>query len=155
MLILRLAGFQLLVSIRYCGSDRPLHHLLLRRTWYSIYLGNSPHLNAVMAHRVRRRLSADDSITFVVSVLHPGAVTAPLSTEIFVQSDRMAAFALLGIERWLLVAVLGLVFPFLIVSATSLKISCRLYNINYTSCFEDQHTTIFGYVDVFYMPGCS
>ncbi|XP_054472132.1 solute carrier family 2 member 9, like 1 [Anoplopoma fimbria] len=34
--------------------------------------------------------------------------------EIFIQSDRLAAFVLMGLQRWLLFVVLGLVFPFLI-----------------------------------------
>ncbi|XP_035518265.1 solute carrier family 2 member 9, like 1 [Morone saxatilis] len=44
----------------------------------------------------------------------PAGATAALNSEIFVQSDRMAAFVLMGIQRWLMFAVLGLVFPFLI-----------------------------------------
>uniref|UniRef100_A0A4W6D6D8 Solute carrier family 2 member 9, like 1 n=1 Tax=Lates calcarifer TaxID=8187 RepID=A0A4W6D6D8_LATCA len=40
--------------------------------------------------------------------------SATLNSEIFIQSDRLAALVLMGIQRWLLFAVLGLVFPFLI-----------------------------------------
>ncbi|KAM8916765.1 solute carrier family 2 member 9, like 1 [Spinachia spinachia] len=44
----------------------------------------------------------------------PGGASTTLHSEIFIQSDRLAAFVLLGMLRWLLYAVLGLVFPFLI-----------------------------------------
>ncbi|XP_037535172.1 solute carrier family 2 member 9, like 1 [Nematolebias whitei] len=44
----------------------------------------------------------------------PGAVTATLSSELFVQSDRLAAFVLMGLQLWITFAVLGLIFPFLI-----------------------------------------
>eukprot|EP00064_Thunnus_orientalis_P017708 superscaffoldBa00003834_g17794 len=44
----------------------------------------------------------------------PAGATATLNSEIFIQSNRMAAFVLTGIQRWLVFAVLGLVFPFLI-----------------------------------------
>ncbi|XP_056293869.1 solute carrier family 2 member 9, like 1 [Pseudoliparis swirei] len=44
----------------------------------------------------------------------PGAATNTLHSELFVQSDRLAAFVLLGMQRWSLFAVLGFVFPFLI-----------------------------------------
>ncbi|XP_029288184.1 solute carrier family 2 member 9, like 1 [Cottoperca gobio] len=44
----------------------------------------------------------------------PGGATATLQSEIFIQSDRMAAFVLLGTQRWLFFAGMGLVFPFMI-----------------------------------------
>ncbi|XP_038551574.1 solute carrier family 2 member 9, like 1 [Micropterus salmoides] len=44
----------------------------------------------------------------------PAGATATLHSELFIQSDRLAAFVLMGIQRWLVFAVLGLVFPFLI-----------------------------------------
>ncbi|XP_017285447.1 solute carrier family 2 member 9, like 1 [Kryptolebias marmoratus] len=44
----------------------------------------------------------------------PGAVTATLNSELFIQSDRLAAFVLMGLQRWFMEAVLGLIFPFLI-----------------------------------------
>ncbi|XP_050930490.1 LOW QUALITY PROTEIN: solute carrier family 2 member 9, like 1 [Lates calcarifer] len=44
----------------------------------------------------------------------PAGASATLNSEIFIQSDRLAALVLMGIQRWLLFAVLGLVFPFLI-----------------------------------------
>ncbi|XP_015259602.1 PREDICTED: solute carrier family 2, facilitated glucose transporter member 9-like [Cyprinodon variegatus] len=44
----------------------------------------------------------------------PGAATATLSSEIFIQSDRLAAFVLMGLHRWFLFAVMGLIFPFII-----------------------------------------
>ncbi|KAF3689562.1 Solute carrier family 2, facilitated glucose transporter member 9 Glucose transporter type 9 [Channa argus] len=44
----------------------------------------------------------------------PAGATAALNSEIFLQSNRMAAFVFLGMHRWLLFAIVGLVFPFLI-----------------------------------------
>lgn len=49
----------------------------------------------------------------------PGGTTPTLQSEIFVQSDRMAAFVLMGILRWGMFALLGLIFPFLIVSTAT------------------------------------
>nr|XP_046240528.1 solute carrier family 2 member 9, like 1 [Scatophagus argus] len=51
----------------------------------------------------------------------PGGVTPTLSSELFIQSDRLASLVLIGIQRWVLFAVLGLVFPFLI---TALNAFC-------------------------------
>ncbi|XP_041639803.1 solute carrier family 2 member 9, like 1 [Cheilinus undulatus] len=44
----------------------------------------------------------------------PSGSTPVLINEIFIQSDRLAAFVLAGIQRWFLFAILGLVFPFII-----------------------------------------
>ncbi|XP_073323484.1 solute carrier family 2 member 9, like 1 [Pagrus major] len=44
----------------------------------------------------------------------PSGAGATLNNELFIQSDRMAAFVIVGIQRWLCFALLGLVFPFLI-----------------------------------------
>ncbi|XP_056157709.1 solute carrier family 2 member 9, like 1 [Lampris incognitus] len=44
----------------------------------------------------------------------PAGATSSLSHEIFIQSNRAAAFVLLGTQRWLGFALLGLIFPFLI-----------------------------------------
>ncbi|XP_029948132.1 solute carrier family 2, facilitated glucose transporter member 9-like [Salarias fasciatus] len=44
----------------------------------------------------------------------PGAGTGTLSSEIFIQSDRLSAFAIVGLLRWLAIAVIGFMFPFLI-----------------------------------------
>ncbi|MBN3308769.1 GTR11 protein, partial [Amia calva] len=44
----------------------------------------------------------------------PASVIQPLSHEIFIQSSRPAAFAIIGMLRWIGFSVLGLVFPFLI-----------------------------------------
>ncbi|KAG7319233.1 hypothetical protein KOW79_017707 [Hemibagrus wyckioides] len=44
----------------------------------------------------------------------PAGVTVPLSYEMFVQSDRSAAFVLLGLVVWGGLAVFGFVFPFLL-----------------------------------------
>ncbi|XP_008407761.1 solute carrier family 2 member 9, like 1 [Poecilia reticulata] len=44
----------------------------------------------------------------------PGAATTTLSSELFTQSDRVAAFVLMGLQRWFMFAVVGLIFPFTI-----------------------------------------
>nr|QCL11559.1 glucose transporter 9 [Lateolabrax maculatus] len=44
----------------------------------------------------------------------PAGAAPPLHNEIFMQSNRLAAFVLMGMQRWLMLALLGLVFPFLI-----------------------------------------
>lgn len=46
----------------------------------------------------------------------PGSATPTVHSEIFMQSDRMASFVLMGMQRWGMLSLLGLVFPFLIVS---------------------------------------
>ncbi|XP_027857779.1 solute carrier family 2 member 9, like 1 [Xiphophorus couchianus] len=52
---------------------------------------------------------------FIVSFCGgPGAATVTLSTELFTQSDRLAAFVLMGLQRWFMFAMVGLIFPFLI-----------------------------------------
>ncbi|XP_054883180.1 solute carrier family 2 member 9, like 1 [Poeciliopsis prolifica] len=52
---------------------------------------------------------------FIVSFCGgPGAATATLSAELFTQSDRLAAFVLMGLQRWFMFAVVGLIFPFII-----------------------------------------
>lgn len=43
-------------------------------------------------------------------------VSATLSSELFVQSDRVAALVISGTQRWLTMALIGLVFPFILVS---------------------------------------
>ncbi|KAM7402557.1 hypothetical protein PAMP_017785 [Pampus punctatissimus] len=54
-------------------------------------------------------------ILFIMSFCGgPAGATATLNSEIFIQSNQLAAFVLMGIQRWFLFAVLGLVFPFLI-----------------------------------------
>ncbi|XP_040015334.1 solute carrier family 2 member 9, like 1 [Xiphias gladius] len=49
----------------------------------------------------------------------PAGATATLNSEIFIQSNRMAAIVIIGIQRWLVYFVLGLVFPFLINALSS------------------------------------
>ncbi|KAM4588700.1 solute carrier family 2 member 9, like 1 [Odontesthes bonariensis] len=44
----------------------------------------------------------------------PGAATATLNSELFIQSNQLSAFVLMGLLRWFLFAMLGLIFPFLI-----------------------------------------
>uniref|UniRef100_A0A3Q3MYE3 Solute carrier family 2, facilitated glucose transporter member 5 n=1 Tax=Mastacembelus armatus TaxID=205130 RepID=A0A3Q3MYE3_9TELE len=51
---------------------------------------------------------------FILFCGGPVGATATLNSEIFIQSHRLAALVLMGIQRWLVVAMLGLVFPFLI-----------------------------------------
>ncbi|XP_024915701.1 solute carrier family 2 member 9, like 1 isoform X2 [Cynoglossus semilaevis] len=41
-------------------------------------------------------------------------VSATLSSELFVQSDRVAALVISGTQRWLTMALIGLVFPFIL-----------------------------------------
>ncbi|KAK2862447.1 hypothetical protein Q5P01_001980 [Channa striata] len=43
----------------------------------------------------------------------PAGGTATLYSEIFIQSNRLAAFVLLGMQRWLFFAIVGLIFPFI------------------------------------------
>ncbi|XP_061639798.1 solute carrier family 2 member 9, like 1 isoform X2 [Phyllopteryx taeniolatus] len=44
----------------------------------------------------------------------PGGASGTLNSEIFIQSNRVAAFVLFGVQSWFVLAVLGLVFPILI-----------------------------------------
>ncbi|AWP03239.1 putative solute carrier family 2 facilitated glucose transporter member 9-like isoform 2 [Scophthalmus maximus] len=46
-------------------------------------------------------------------------VISTLNTELFIQSNRVAALVLTGIQRWLMFVVVGLVFPFLITALGS------------------------------------
>ncbi|XP_075870524.1 solute carrier family 2 member 9, like 1 isoform X2 [Nelusetta ayraudi] len=49
----------------------------------------------------------------------PGSATPTVHSEIFLQSDRMASFVLMGIQRWGMFFLLGLIFPFVIRSLGS------------------------------------
>ncbi|XP_019942139.1 solute carrier family 2 member 9, like 1 [Paralichthys olivaceus] len=49
----------------------------------------------------------------------PGGVTATLNSEVFIQSNRVAALVFMGIQRWFTFAVMGLVFPFIIEALSS------------------------------------
>ncbi|KAA0707775.1 Solute carrier family 2, facilitated glucose transporter member 9 [Triplophysa tibetana] len=51
----------------------------------------------------------------------PAAVTHPITSEIFIQSYRPAAFMFTGILGWLGVAIFGFMFPFLIAAMKSLS----------------------------------
>lgn len=42
-----------------------------------------------------------------------------INSELFVQSDRLAALTIAGSQRYLLFAVVGVTFPFLIVSTST------------------------------------
>ncbi|KAL7407338.1 hypothetical protein ABVT39_006998 [Epinephelus coioides] len=44
----------------------------------------------------------------------PGGVSSSIHNEIFIQSDRLASFVLMGIQRWFSLGTLSLAFPFLI-----------------------------------------
>ncbi|XP_076596807.1 solute carrier family 2 member 9, like 1 [Chaetodon auriga] len=44
----------------------------------------------------------------------PGGALPTLNSEVFIQSNRLAASVLVGFLRWLMFAVMGLTFPFLI-----------------------------------------
>ncbi|KAG7229583.1 hypothetical protein INR49_012598 [Caranx melampygus] len=44
----------------------------------------------------------------------PGGTAPTLNSEIFIQSDRMAALVLMGLQRWVVFATQSLIFPFLI-----------------------------------------
>ncbi|XP_070705634.1 solute carrier family 2 member 9, like 1 [Pempheris klunzingeri] len=44
----------------------------------------------------------------------PSGAASTLNSEVFIQSNRLAAFVLLGIQRWVIFAMLGLALPFLI-----------------------------------------
>lgn len=43
-----------------------------------------------------------------------------LNSELFVQSDRLAAFVITGSQRYLLFSTVGFAFPFLIVSTVNI-----------------------------------
>ncbi|XP_041802041.1 solute carrier family 2 member 9, like 1 [Chelmon rostratus] len=49
----------------------------------------------------------------------PGGALPTLNSELFTQSDRLAAFVLVGILRWSMFTILGLAFPFLIKALNS------------------------------------
>lgn len=55
-----------------------------------------------------------------------GGVGLTLNSEIFVQSDRLAAFTITGGQRYLLFSVVGVAFPFLIVSTIPITDHNRL-----------------------------
>ncbi|XP_029946746.1 solute carrier family 2, facilitated glucose transporter member 5-like [Salarias fasciatus] len=58
------------------------------------------------------------ALIILIIVFHsggPGAATSPLIGELFVQSDRLAAFVIIGMLGCLGMAVLGFAFPFLII----------------------------------------
>ncbi|XP_077582794.1 solute carrier family 2 member 9, like 1 [Stigmatopora nigra] len=44
----------------------------------------------------------------------PGGASGTLNSEIFVQSNRVSAFVIFGVQRWSVFAVMGLLFPILI-----------------------------------------
>ncbi|KAM9813379.1 solute carrier family 2 member 9, like 1 [Neosynchiropus ocellatus] len=50
----------------------------------------------------------------------PSTVTGTLNSEIFIQSNRLAAFVVVGMERWLIFGLMGFVFPFLFNALDSL-----------------------------------
>lgn len=86
--------------------------------------------------------------TLTGSSVWSGGAAPTLSSEIFIQSDRLAAFVVMGIQRWGMLAVLGFAFPFLIVSTTikqssipnTVKAAARLEKF-----FVNYHWTIVSY----------
>uniref|UniRef100_A0A672GLJ7 Solute carrier family 2, facilitated glucose transporter member 5 n=1 Tax=Salarias fasciatus TaxID=181472 RepID=A0A672GLJ7_SALFA len=64
-------------------------------------------------------ISAFMIVLIIVSFCGGPAGTGTLSSEIFIQSDRLSAFAIVGLLRWLAIAVIGFMFPFLIVTLGS------------------------------------
>lgn len=89
-----------------------------------------------------------EKLHWIISLFHKGGATPTLSSELFIQSDRLAALVLMGLQRWFMIALLGLVFPFLIVSAAKLKISNKL-SITHVSYL---YYTLLSY---FSLTGCS
>uniref|UniRef100_A0A8C6WY80 Solute carrier family 2, facilitated glucose transporter member 5 n=1 Tax=Neogobius melanostomus TaxID=47308 RepID=A0A8C6WY80_9GOBI len=64
------------------------------------------------------------TVVFVVMVIvsfcgGPGGSVNTLNAEIFVQSERTAAVVMVGMQRWLMYGLMGLIFPFLIVALSS------------------------------------
>ncbi|KAJ0023395.1 hypothetical protein NQD34_003294 [Periophthalmus magnuspinnatus] len=64
------------------------------------------------------------TVIFVVTVIvffcgGPGGSVNTLNTEIFIQSERMAAVVLVGLYRWGCYAIMGLIFPFLMAALSS------------------------------------
>uniref|UniRef100_A0A3B5LX71 Solute carrier family 2 member 9, like 1 n=1 Tax=Xiphophorus couchianus TaxID=32473 RepID=A0A3B5LX71_9TELE len=56
-----------------------------------------------------------DKIRYVTLGLGISEMLTSIScTELFTQSDRLAAFVLMGLQRWFMFAMVGLIFPFLI-----------------------------------------
>uniref|UniRef100_A0A4W6D628 Solute carrier family 2 member 9, like 1 n=1 Tax=Lates calcarifer TaxID=8187 RepID=A0A4W6D628_LATCA len=106
--------------------DRTVRWQLI--TMSLIYCCNQ--LSGMSAVRMEHRLNTADDSSYWVPYITAGLIilfiiffcggpgmsgaSATLNSEIFIQSDRLAALVLMGIQRWLLFAVLGLVFPFLI-----------------------------------------
>ncbi|KAF7208229.1 transcript variant X1 [Nothobranchius furzeri] len=62
---------------------------------------------------------SSETVIFHPFLVFAGAVASTLRSELFVQSDRLAAFVLMGLQCWFLIALLGLVFPFIINSLGS------------------------------------
>lgn len=74
----------------------------------------------IITMKMLHRRSRDRYISIdhlLCDFIHSGGAVFTLNSEIFIQSKRMAALVLLGSLRWLVVGLLGFVFPFLIVSA--------------------------------------
>ncbi|XP_058486566.1 solute carrier family 2 member 9, like 1 [Solea solea] len=49
----------------------------------------------------------------------PVGAIAALNSELFIQTDRVAALVVIGVQRWLTFATVGLVFPFILTSLGS------------------------------------
>lgn len=72
-----------------------------------------------MKYEVQKHLAK--FLSFLLSsIFFSGGVVCPLITEIFIQSYRPAAYVFNGVVNWIQLFILGLVFPFLVVS----KVGC-------------------------------
>lgn len=56
---------------------------------------------------------------FKSSLSHEGGVTNILTTELFIQTNRPAAYIIAGSVNWLSFLLIGLVFPFIVVSVSN------------------------------------
>lgn len=71
----------------------------------------------------------------------PVGVGITLNSELFVQSDRVAAFVITGGQRYLLFSLVGVTFPFLIVSTKKHHRSPAI-TIASAQMFEFQHAKL-------------
>lgn len=99
-------------------NDGRLHPLLLWRSWWVL------HSTRFKIHEIKKHLNQIRKLNAVSEP--PGNATPAVHSEIFLQSDRIASFVLMGIQRWGLLSLLGLIFPFLIVSVSTPKQEVKL-----------------------------
>uniref|UniRef100_A0A8C9MJC6 Major facilitator superfamily (MFS) profile domain-containing protein n=1 Tax=Serinus canaria TaxID=9135 RepID=A0A8C9MJC6_SERCA len=65
------------------------------------------------------------------SIFFSGGVVCPLTTEIFIQSYRPAAYVFNGVINWIQLFILGLVFPFIV---EGLGNFCFIIFLTYSLC---------------------